>query len=141
MLKVCKTCKKHFVDDCLIVDRLKTKEKRKVYQLYFPNKCVASSTFFKSIFSQLMKQFILVKVLKVIPRKDSTDIDKVCFTEFFFMRNYLKITLKRPSFVMGISVSRKYKPAIKRLRKLFFRSNYESRDSSRSQPCHEAEES
>ena len=88
-----------------------------------------------------MKQFILVKVLKVISRKESTDIDKVCFTEFFFMRNYLKITLKRPSFVMGISVSRKYKPAIKRLWKLFFRSNYESRDSSRSQPCHEAEES
>ena len=87
-----------------------------------------------------MKQFISVKVLKVIPGKDSTDTDKVCFAEFFSMRNYLKITLKRPSFVMGISVSRKYKPAIKRLRKLFFRSNYESRDSSQSQPYHEAEE-
>ena len=62
------------------------------------------STFLKYIFSQLMKQFILAKVFKVILGKDSTDINNVCFMDFASMRKYLKRTLKRSSIVMAISI-------------------------------------
>ena len=44
-VKRCKTSKNIFADDCLIVNRLQTKKKRKLYQVYFLNKCVASSFF------------------------------------------------------------------------------------------------
>ena len=50
-----------------------------------------------------MKQIIFVKVLKVIPGKDSTDINKVSFMVFVAIRKYLKTTLRRPSFVMAIN--------------------------------------
>ena len=78
LLKVCKTKKKNFVDDFLIVNRLKKKKRGKSIKYIFQIYCVASRLFYCN-FSWLMKQFIFVKVLKVVPGKGSTDINKVLF--------------------------------------------------------------
>ena len=45
-----------------------------------------------------------VNILREIPGKDSTDINTVCFMEFVSTGKYLKTTLKRPFFLMVISV-------------------------------------